>query len=363
MAETKNIDAVAGIISSRIFRELKWQSNKHTDLNWACCVDAHLKHNQKEKTHPTDVVFFYKDPYSDIYQYIQTDLKSYSKSTIESYQYNEIQKTIKSLAQQVDCSVRNTEWQDLFLNDKKEKFQVHGMLFIYNHDNEYDNNLLSKLSSILSSDLQFPLNSCLFILDPRSIRFLLSVTEDILKRRNYESFNGQVEEMLWEKIPAWEECGFFYPDKHNKLASKDRKLPATLEMITSGMLFFQYSHDFIRDHNGAAITNKLLNIYWEEEIDREEQFVFLIEYIFNYQLLSQFDKIFIVTPFSCDSTKYLDSAIKTYSKLYSFTLDKLNKLKGQLHNISIDSTTSSIFPFRVISKDVKKLCDFSGDVQ
>jgi len=361
VAETKNIDAVAGIISSKIFRELKWQFSKHTDLNWACCLDTHLKHNQKEKTHPTDVVFFYKDPYTDIYQYIQTDLKSYSKSTIESYQYTEIQKTIKSLAQQVECSVRSQEWRDLFLSEKKEKFQVHGMLFIYNHDNEYDNDLLNKLSTILKAELHFPIDSYLFIMDPKSIRFLMSVTEDISKRRNYDCFNGQLLEILWEKIPAWEQCGFFYPDKHNKLASKGRMLPATLEMITSGMIFFQYSHDFIRDHNGATVTNKILNIYWKEEVDKEEQFVFLIEYIFNYQLLNQFDKIFIVTPFSSDSTKYLDNAINTYSKLYSFTLDKLNNLRRQLHNISIDNTTSSIFPFRVISKDVNKLCDFSGE--
>ena len=138
-------------------------------------------------------------------------------------------------------------------------------------------------------------------------------------------------------------------------------LPATLEMITSGMIFFQYSHDFIRDQNGVTVTNKILNIYWKEEVDKEEQFVFLIEYIFNYQLLNQFDKIFIVTPFSSDSTKYLDNAINTYSKLYSFTLDKLYNLRSQLHNISIDNTTSSVFPFRVISKDVNKLCDFSGE--
>ncbi|EPU0768850.1 hypothetical protein ACVUJJ_002155, partial [Cronobacter turicensis] len=103
--------------------------------------------------------------------------------------------------------------------------------------------------------------------------------------------------------------------------------------------------------------------YWKEEITKEEQFVFLIEYIFNYQLLNQFDKIFIVTPFSSSSSKFLREAITTYSNLYSFTIDKLNRLREQLHNISVDVTTSSIFPFRVISKDVKKLCDFSGDAK
>ncbi|ELY3598844.1 hypothetical protein ACVUJJ_003863 [Cronobacter turicensis] len=238
MAETKNIDAVAGIISNKIFRELKWQMNIHTDLNWRCCMDAHLRHNQKEKTHPTDIVFFYKDPYSDIYQYIQTDLKSYAANTIEKSQYGKFQSTIKSLAQQVECSVRSSEWKGLFLNEITEKYQVHGMLFVYNHDNEYDKGFLKNISSVLNSEIKLPANSYLFIFDPVTIRFLLSVTEDIAKRRNYEDYNGQLIELLWEKIPAWEQCGFFYPDKHNKFASKDRLLPATLEMITSGMIFF-----------------------------------------------------------------------------------------------------------------------------
>lgn len=46
MAETKNIDEIAGIVSSRVFYELKWEFNKKTDLNWQCCMRSHLSDSQ-----------------------------------------------------------------------------------------------------------------------------------------------------------------------------------------------------------------------------------------------------------------------------------------------------------------------------
>ena len=40
--ETKNIDEIAGIISSRIFDELGWKTQKTTDISWDCCLRSHL---------------------------------------------------------------------------------------------------------------------------------------------------------------------------------------------------------------------------------------------------------------------------------------------------------------------------------
>ena len=115
--ETKNIDEIAGIISSRIFDELGWQCQTTTDISWDCCLMSHLSSKQQlaenpKKTHPTDVVFKYKDPYSDEAQYIQTDLKSYCAKTIEGSRT--ILSTIRSLSQQVECAPRNSTWKKYF---------------------------------------------------------------------------------------------------------------------------------------------------------------------------------------------------------------------------------------------------------
>ncbi|AOY48553.1 hypothetical protein ACPF3V_003415 [Vibrio cholerae] len=362
--ETKNIDEIAGIISSRIFDELRWTSGKTNDISWDCCMRSHLTEAQlnaktpTQKKHPTDVVFSYQDPYTDVVQYVQTDLKSYSKATLEKY--GAILKTIRSLSQQVECASRSPKWKEMFLIDKERSFVVHGMLFIYNHDNEYDKDLYQKIAGAATSEYSLPEDSMIAVFDPKLIRFLLDVTENIEKRRAYTDKVSQQENVLWQKIPDYDKCSFFYPDKHNKIATKGKSLPATIEMITSGLLFYSYEHDFIRDDNGQRLQNRVLNIFWQEEVDSESHFIFILEYIFNYQLLNQFDRIFIITPFSSTSGNYLDEAIKTYAAMYSFTLSQLDTLKDKVKSIPFVNQKLSIFEYQVASKQVERgLCHFS----
>lgn len=362
--ETKNIDEIAGIISSRVFDELRWDSKKTNDISWNCCMRSHLTESQlkaktpPKKKHPTDVVFSYQDPYTDVVQYIQTDLKSYSKSTLEKY--GAILKTIRSLSQQVECASRSPEWKKMFLDDKDRQFLVHGMLFIYNHDNEYDKELYEKISSVATLEYNLPEKSMMAVFDPKLIRFLLDVTENIEKRRAYTDKVSQQENILWQKIPDYDECSFFYPDKHNKIATKGKSLPATIEMITSGLLFYSYEHNFVRDDDGQRLSHRVLNIFWQEEVDSESHFIFILEYMFNYQLLNQFDRILIITPFSSTSGNHLDEAIKSYAAMYSFTVSQLNTLKEKVVSIPFVNQKLSIFEYQVASQQVDRgTCHFS----
>ncbi|KGT15837.1 hypothetical protein JO89_02780 [Escherichia coli] len=75
--ETSAIQRVAGKISDDIFSVFKWDRAARADMNWDCCQEAHSK-----KTHPSDVVFFYIDPYEEEMVYLNTDLKSYAEGTI-----------------------------------------------------------------------------------------------------------------------------------------------------------------------------------------------------------------------------------------------------------------------------------------
>jgi hypothetical protein len=361
--ETKNIDKIAEIISSRIFDELRWINSKTTDFSWKCCMESHLTVKQRNaktppiKTHPTDIVFSYIDPYTDVAQYIQTDLKSYKKSTLEKYK--PILGAIRSLSEQVECSSRSPEWKDIFVKDQTREFIVHGMLFIYNHDNEYDNQLLDKLSGVTNAEYSLPSNSFLSVFDPKLIRFLLDVTDNIEKRRAYTDKPSQENSTLWQKIPEFDKCSFYYPDKHNKFAKKGGNLPATIEMITSGLLFYTYEHQYVRNDEHIPQTNRILNIFWQENVDSHEYFIFILEYIFNYQLLNQFERIFVVTPFSLTSGNYLNKAIQTYADLYSFTRIQLETLIEKVISIPMPKQTVSIFEFQVASKQIERKCHFS----
>ncbi|MDQ0020735.1 hypothetical protein [[Curtobacterium] plantarum] len=360
--ETKNIDEIAGIISSRIFDELGWKVQETTDISWDCCLRSHLSSKQllsetPKKTHPTDVVFKYKDPYSDETQYIQTDLKSYCASTLDGTQ--SILRTIRSLSQQVACAPRSPEWRRLFVDNGNEKYQVNGLLFIYNHDNKYDSDLLVKLSGAATAVYDFPEKSMISVFDPTMIRFLLDVTENIETRRYITDKVSQEKNILWQKIPERNACSYFYPDKHNKIATKGEILPATMEMITSGMIFYSYEHDYIRNDDGDRLKNKVLNIFWKENVDSSSHFVFLLEYIFNYQLLNQFDKIFVITPFSIHASTHLQSAINEYMGIYSFTQSHIETLKSKIFSIPFVNQKLSIFEYQVASKHINRKCHFS----
>lgn len=366
MAETKNIDEIAGIVSSSVFYELKWDMNEKKDLNWDCCMRSHLSDKQlasddPKKTHPTDVVFSYTDPYTNVAQYVQTDLKSYAKGTIESKHSKGILADVKSLGQQVECAKRSSEWKGMYLKDKTSDFNVHGMLFIYNHDNEYDAELFDRIPNVEKTRFGLPDKSLMAIFSPRLIRFLLDVSENIDKRRCINGRATQQTDLLWQKIPDYDQCSFFYPDKHNKFVAKDKSLPATLEMITSGMLFYSYEHNFVRadTEDGERLTKKILNIYWQEDVDTEKHFIFVLEYIFNYQLLHQFDRIFIITPFSSASGDHLEEAIKSYALLYSFTEAQLELVKEKVKSLPFVIQTLSIFPYQVASKQVGRICNYS----
>ncbi len=60
MAETGNIETLAKMVSRDIFQWFKWKSCPLTDVNWECVLEEHTK----KKTHPSDVVYYYDEPYS-----------------------------------------------------------------------------------------------------------------------------------------------------------------------------------------------------------------------------------------------------------------------------------------------------------
>ncbi|WP_216069981.1 hypothetical protein [Acinetobacter radioresistens] len=80
MAETEKIAQMAEILSNDLFSEFLWNRTGTTNHNWPC-ENPEVHGN---KTHPSDVVFYYDEPYSQSRTYINCDLKSYAKGTIKA---------------------------------------------------------------------------------------------------------------------------------------------------------------------------------------------------------------------------------------------------------------------------------------
>ena len=333
MAETKNIDEMAAIISERIFREMKWNINMdYTDLNWDCVEPRH-----KKKTHPTDIVLDYKDPYTGTPIFFQTDLKSYAKATIST---GKINNALKSLAMQVECAVNSQGWIDYYSKGLTD-YQVKGLLFIYNNCGEYHKELLDAISGITKRPLHLPKDSTVNVFSPKLIRFLMTVVENIKYRRSIEA--DSADEFKWQHIPERKKCGFYYPDKHTQSAEPEVKHPASIEMITSGLILYSYTHQYFE--------RRVLNVYWDEMIDSDSYFIYLFEFLFNYQLLNIFKKVYIITPFSADAGSYFKTAKEQYKEHYAVSQFQKARI-DQIEYIYLDTVSTSIFPYQVASGEV-----------
>jgi hypothetical protein len=80
MAETTNIAKMAEILSQDLFGDFLWQHTGPTNTNWPC-EEQEL---HKAKTHPSDVVFYYDNPYRLSRTYVNCDLKSYARGSIKT---------------------------------------------------------------------------------------------------------------------------------------------------------------------------------------------------------------------------------------------------------------------------------------
>ena len=139
MAETANIAKIAQIVSDEIFSVFGWKRRPHKDQNWECVVPSHRK-----ATHPSDVVFSYDSPLENGRVYLTVDVKSYQRSVITK---NKVEEALLSLSMSAECANQSEEWQDLYV-DPTTNARVHGMLFVFNHDGNYDKDFTKLLSTI-----------------------------------------------------------------------------------------------------------------------------------------------------------------------------------------------------------------------
>ncbi|CAM4294560.1 hypothetical protein [Acinetobacter pragensis] len=257
MAETSNIGKMAALISEELFNYFGWEKCTFEDLNWKCENAEHEKN-----THPADVVFYYNDPYTNTVTYIHTDLKSFSESTLSSLNLNEV---LQSLSMQVECSEISEEWQTLYLEGASD-FKVHGMLFIYNHDNKYIKSLTSKFNKVTNISINTPKNSRLYILDPSDIYWLNNIALHLGRLQHKKQISS--------------DYTFFYPQRKDQATIGNSKA-ATIELLKSPFIILEDK------------TLKTVIIFYRAEGEEIDEFVYLIDYLRHHQLLDIESKITI----------------------------------------------------------------------
>ncbi|MCJ2164684.1 MULTISPECIES: hypothetical protein [unclassified Pseudodesulfovibrio] len=289
MSETANIAIMAEDISSHIFKQFKWTTKGPMNVDWKCvCPQKHSK-----KTHPSDVVFHYIEPYRNSISCINTDLKSYKKGSITR---DQICGAIQSLDMAIECAKVSGEWQTLYA--PPENYEVFGLLFIYNHDGGYDLEFGQLLDKAMRRVNIAPKNK-IFVLSPYDICYLKTVTNDIATLRGAEDCT---------KIPDSQNCSFYYPTTSRlKHAHAPVSHPATLEMLTGPWQIMRYNID------GDASKGFGISVYMRTPGNTKEEFIYLIDYLCTYQLLNESKKIMINLPNASPIANVMfENAVKDY---------------------------------------------------
>lgn len=298
MAETTVISQVAEILANDLFSRFLWYDTGGWNQNWKCVKEEHVVKKRARQqgllnvdqgsatesdagestshsspiagqaveatkilSHPSDVVFYYDEPYRAIRTYVNTDLKSYKKGSIKP---SAITAAIQSLALTMECAELSQEWQDKFVHETKS-YRIVGLLFIYNHDGEYDGDFEEILSRVNEERLTLPRDSRLFVLGPRDIRWLDNVRLDLVMLRG----KGV--------LPHEDHCSFWYPDLVRRKKIQLSARAATLEMLTGPWIILSYP-------DGDGAPGGYL-IYFKGAGKHAEEFLYLLDHLMHYQMV------------------------------------------------------------------------------
>ncbi|MBR4250748.1 MAG: hypothetical protein IKQ15_00405 [Kiritimatiellae bacterium] len=263
---------MAELISRDIFHVFNWQRNKITNCNWKCVEPD--RHHTALGTHPTDAVWYYEEPYEAKRTYIQTDLKSYARKTMSKAK---MQASLASLAKAVECAPNASEWRGNYYIDEGGAFQVIGLLFIYNHDGDYDDNFPSLLQEPFEgASFKMKAGTRLMVMGPKLIWELNAIASHI-KQYQFEYGLGL------QQTP-------FYPEgkmKQFRHLSEKRGVATTIDALFSNVISFKVKPP---DYRGDF---QHLHVYYRGGGKTKEEFLHLIDSFFRYQTIACAEKIFI----------------------------------------------------------------------
>jgi hypothetical protein len=289
MAETVNRAQMAEDLSSKVFAEFLWQKTGPMNENWPC--EQEEAHNAK--SHPTDVVFFYDEPYSTVRRYIQCDLKSYGKDSIKR---NAVKDAILSLADQVYCAEISEAWQSRYTH-KSSNFEISGMLFVYNHDKEFHKSFDSLITDIRPEDIKIPKRSRLYVLGPEEINWLQRVAYELQRMRGDEDET--------KRLPPRERCAFFYPQLvRNTVVRSERARAATMEMLKSPWIILEHFDDDEKRQGFVIFHRRTTTV---------EGLMYLLDYLRRHELIVNKTRIDIkVQPDDKEASANLQKATQEY---------------------------------------------------
>lgn len=338
MAENGPREEIAKIVSSNLLSIFKWEQYGPYDQDFPCRKqDKHLdKPKNQAHTHPVDVVFGYKDPYSNKNVLLNTDLKSYGKGSISSAQ---IEGALISLARTIDCAENSTQWREKYLIPNGD-FEVRGLLFVYNHDNEFQKDFIDLFyppkrtkaqlgrppKPIQLSKIPVPKDKKLHFVEPLQINYWMTIASDISDMIRLSTFPKS-------------KFGFYYPElTFHKVVSSQKYLPATIEMLSSPFIIIKHDEvEDIVDGQIKVVYDSGYVVYYNREGNTDHEFLYLLDLLSKYQLLNAGKKIRLRVPHTATSgsvRSHFNRALEKYIHEWGYDEEMKRKLDIELELIT-----------------------------
>ena len=321
MPETGNVALMAKKVADEIFSVFGWEGGGPGDQNWDCVNPT--KHALK--THPSDVVFHYEDPYSDQRLYFNFDLKSYGGTTIKKHT---IAKALSSLAKATECANVSPAWKRLYAGENGN-WQVSGLLFVYNHDGGYEDDFDSLVSHIDSEKLPVSLGKRVFVMGPKRIAYLCTVANDILRGRG----------LTTAAIAPADKCCFYYPDLVSARPKSNSQKAASIEMLLGPWQILRFNRI-----DGTNVED-VHHLYYAGEGKTIDEFKYLLDYLFRYQRLDDTAHISLRMPFAAHDAP---ATFKMAKDAYTADFYDLKEFRDRLDRVVFHPISTVIREFSKI---------------
>lgn len=317
MAETDAISRMADKLADDVFSIFGWERVPPVNQNWPCEEPLHQK-----QTHPTDVVFRYAHPYRGVEVYLNVDLKSYAKGSIKK---NGIAGAIRSLSMATHCANISQTWQARHVR-QGEVAEIAGLLFVYNHDGDYDSDFQNLVETIRPVDLVVPCRKRLYVMGPDTVAYLATVAIDIIRMRDRLAMDRA-------------SFGYLYPDLVTVRARHNQAKAAIVEALTGPLIAAEYE----RTDEHSKILRGLL-LYYSRAGRSADEFKYLIDYLFRYQLLHR-DEVHLRLPRGApEAVTQFRSAVEDHVA----ALHNLEEIRDRLGRVRVETVTSVVTTFSEI---------------
>ena len=327
MPETTNTATMAKKASEEVFAEFGWQQRGPEDTNWDCV--AREKH--RLETHPSDVVQSYEDPYEDAKVFLNVDLKSYAVGSLKKPQ---IRGAVTDLCKAADCANVSAGWRNLYGDDARN-YRCHGLLFVYNHDGEYDGDFEKLFAAMDTKDAALEIPNRVFVFSPDTVSYLATVANDLRGSRG----TGL--------LPSKKNYSFYYPDLIGRRPKTQNQAAASIEMLLSPwqLLRFMKAPD-----SGAALQVHYF-VYYRGDGSSVDEFKYLFDALFRFQLLGDEERISVRMPFAHqDAAAHFDRAKDAYAGEFF----GLREFRARLNRITFDPITTIVKQFSPIALGMER---------